>query len=668
MIDTENLENTIAYDRWESYRTRILSGGNVIPTIKEAREFFDGKQYVATAQGAKPVINICKEAVDSKTAKITETPIHIRFLSSMDMSDRQRMEDYYSFVQKEIDDREFNDRAVKMALIDGTAFVVTCYDRDTYGLKGKYCGHIKRALIPIERMFFESAHKEDLQDEKYVGFIQRMSVREARSKCEKPTKDKLGRILPDDYSKYDGEPDDSRKCTVYTMFERDSKGEVFYTVSTRYQLLCSPRYLNVEKTVKDRLGGIQYTTDADTADYKETSEDRTLFFEELKKGSDRPGFGRYPISVYSPEPIDGSFIGKSQVTPLIQNQKVINYTYLLTTQIIQNNASPKILVKEGALKGQKITNAPGQVITDYTPMGYTGWGISQIQGGMGSVSDQMINFSTALVSMTKKVNGFDNLTADQMSSDVSGYAYQQYTRQMNLPLAIPQRRYWMYLKDNARTDLLYMRFYIGETTFLMQRNDVEENEAYRSMSQDMVNGGIAPGGINPGSALPKTNPVVEMKVGADLFGGDWDIVVDAEEGIEGGQASQGQRYEKVMQYAVNMPDLADAFVEGHPGLTRDVKSNFKHAFAAYKLDKLAQANAEIAQLKEVIQQQTDQLKQNSETINLMNQRLQSQQKAFVDQQKTNVQAMNVMMSSPEGEGEVKSNNAKGIQGGSFDSQ
>lgn len=663
---SEKLEDTLAYERWESYGARVNST-NLIPSIQEARRFVKGDQYATYTGGAQPVINICKEATDSKVAKITETPIHIRFLSARDMSDMQRMEDFYSFVQKEIDDREFNDRVAHRALVDGTAFVVTAYDKDTYGLKGKYRGHIKRMIVPFERMFFETFRKDDIQDEKFVGYTQRLTVREAKAILEKPTKDRLGKIVPDNENELES---DSALVTIYTMFERDEKGEVFYTLSTRYIVLTSPRYLNVDKTMRDSLGSVVQTNDAKTADYENASEGKSLLFEAPDEKDERPGFGRYPISVYAPEPLDDSFVGASQVTPLIPNQKVINYTYLLTTQIVQNNASPKYIVKEGALKGQKITSKPGQVLTDYTPVGYTGWGISQIQGGMGTVSNEIINFSANLISMTRKVNGFDNLTADQMQSDVSGYAYQQYTRQMNLPLAVPQRRFWAYLKDNARTDLLFMRFYVRKTVFLVGVSDAEnaENESYRSMSQDLVNQGIAPGGIQAGATLPESSPVREEEIDSDLFGSDWDIVIDSEEGVEGGQAAQGQRYEKVMQYAVNMPDLADAFVESHPGLTRDTKQTFKHAFATYKLDKLAQANATIAQLKQVIQEQNDQLKANADQMQMVNSRMQAQQRAFSEQQKTNVQAMNVMMSGNEGEGQVKSNNAKGIQGSSFDSQ
>lgn len=668
---SKELTETLAFKRWEDYKTRVLIGGNVLASLEEARNFVRGKQYAVKTNTPQPVINICKEAVDSKTAKITETKTRIRFITESNLADNNIMEEYYDFVQQAIDDREFNDRVVKKALIDGTALSITTYDKDTLNVKGKNKGGIKRSIIPLESWFFEEIWKEDIQDQKYLGYARKVSIKTARDMCESQDKETLDKICSDEMIDALGrivesnETTDTDRVTIITMFERDKDGEVFYTVSTRFVDLIKPRYLSTTKAANDSLMELNETND----DFKNSSEDKNTLFEPPEKRKKVPTWSRYPVNVYSPEPIDNSFLGESSVTPLIQNQKVINYTYLLTTQIIQNNASPKFLVKEGALKGQKITNTPGQVLTDYSPYGYTGWGISQLSGGMGSVSNEIINFSANLVSMTRRVNGFDNLTADQMSSDVSGYAYQQYTRQMNLPLMIPQRRYWQYLKETARTDLLYFRYYIQEADFFIMKSnsEIELQETYRGMSQDLINTdeNYAIGGATKEQQLPEVKPYTYKTITMENMLENWDIHVQIEEGIETSQASQGQRYEAVMQYAVNSPDMAQVYVENHPALDRSTKENFKKSFEAYKNDKIHQLEAQISEYQNVIQQQNDQLKQNQEQIAIINNRLQAQQKAFTEQNKTNVEAMNVMMNTKE-QGEVKSNNARGIQGTSFD--
>lgn len=668
---SKELTETLAFKRWEDYKTRVLIGGNVLASLEEARNFVRGKQYAVKTNAPQPVINICKEAVDSKTAKITETKTRIRFITESNLADNNIMEEYYDFVQQAIDDREFNDRVVKKALIDGTALSITTYDKDTLNVKGKNKGGIKRSIIPLESWFFEEIWKEDIQDQKYLGYARKVSIKTARDMCESQDKETLDKICSDEMIDALGrivesnETTDTDRVTIITMFERDKDGEVFYTVSTRFVDLIKPRYLSTTKAANDSLMELNETND----DFKNSSEDKNTLFEPPETRKKVPTWSRYPVNVYSPEPIDNSFLGESSVTPLIQNQKVINYTYLLTTQIIQNNASPKFLVKEGALKGQKITNTPGQVLTDYSPYGYTGWGISQLSGGMGSVSNEIINFSANLVSMTRRVNGFDNLTADQMSSDVSGYAYQQYTRQMNLPLMIPQRRYWQYLKETARTDLLYFRYYIQEADFFIMKSnsEIELQETYRGMSQDLINTdeNYAIGGATKEQQLPEVKPYTYKTITMENMLENWDIHVQIEEGIETSQASQGQRYEAVMQYAVNSPDMAQVYVENHPALDRSTKENFKKSFEAYKNDKIHQLEAQISEYQNVIQQQNDQLKQNQEQIAIINNRLQAQQKAFTEQNKTNVEAMNVMMNTKE-QGEVKSNNARGIQGTSFD--
>lgn len=59
---------------------------------------------------------------------------------------------------------------------------------------------------------------------------------------------------------------------------------------------------------------------------------------------------------------------------IIPNQKIINLMSSMHALAAQNTAWGKYIVSEGALRGQVITNIPGQVLIDYSPGNVAGNG------------------------------------------------------------------------------------------------------------------------------------------------------------------------------------------------------------------------------------------------------------------------------------------------------
>lgn len=675
---SEKCKETLAYERWARYRDYTLIRSQLKDMVDQSRAFYMGKQYSGKADGPQPVVNICAQAVNTISAKLTETPVHVNLRSSTDGASNMDMTEFYEFQKTAIGDSEFTERCTQVALIDGTCIAFTAYDEDTYGVKGKYRGYIKRHRVPVERCFFETIKVDDVQDVKYLGYAEDMSVREAKRLYQGKDKKALDLVIANDCTNADGTIDfdrinnDSDRVTVVTMFSRDDEGEVFWTVSTRYVELIPPHYLSTDKT-KAMLGEELHRPEETTRDYEKTSEGKYMEFTPPKLANDedkRPDFGRYPVSVYAPYPVEGTFLGQSLVQQLMPNQKTINYGYVMTTRIIQSNSAPKILVKEGALKGQVISNKPGQVLVDYTPYGYNSWGITNMQGAMGSVNNEILNFSRTLMADTRQVNGFDSLTADTMGANTSGYAYQQLTRQMNLPLQIPQKRLWSFIGDLAKTDMLYFRFYVGECRFLVDNLSGynERQEAQYGMAQSMLNSGYGAEGFKQGDTLPQPTETEEKTMTNLQFRSDWDIVIETEEGVAGSQATEGQHWEQMAQYLIagNMDaSMAKSFVACHPALSLKTKTNFKMWIEAYEQSQLAQVKAENDQLKQMIEQQNNTLADYAQQIEYINMRANAQQKAFNDQNKTNQAMVQMFADQAKTEGEVKSNNSRGIEGTLF---
>lgn len=701
-MDRQEPKTTTAYDCYRRYKDSFFDQSNLLAVMREARDFYAGRQYKFNTQNdmPKPVMNICREYVEKVSAKILETPCRIEFVSDMEDNALNELDEYYEYLLKNIDNEDAVARMCQNALIDGTGVVITSFDKDTVGSETLFKGFLKRQVISFEDTFWDNPYCEDPQDQLYWGYTFEMEVGAVRDMVEgdeKTRKSKMELIVPDDFfdssssmSEEEYNAIDMKTCSVYVRFFRVD-GDVFFEMSTKYcNIFEYPHSLNpkingsigkrlmksFERNVKKQEMG-EGEGLKDVIDYDMDYAKYTLFEKAVKetnggRAKRKSKFSRYPVELLRLYPVTNRIYGQSSVSLLIANQKLINLIFLYISLIMQYHAMPKWVVKPDALKGQKITNAPNQMIVDYSPITTgTQWGVTRLGSG-DAINSNLIAVGGEVITLTRNLGGFSDIVGDSSTNDTSGYALEQKIRQANITLEQPQRRLWRARESMARTDLMYLRHYVDKAKYFVRRSegymDLQNN--YRDMAQGVVNMNASQNGTQP-EALPPVKKTLVKEVDSKMFDHDFDVTVESEQGVASSEISRAQHYEKIYQYIFQSTIDADkikAFIKNDPLFDRKTKQSICGSLDALEVSQLQVKNSQIQQLQQMVTQMQGQLTQAANSINMMNERVKAQQKGF-QQATKEMQAVNASLmqgSSPtKSESEVKSDNAKGKEGGHF---
>lgn len=686
---------TVGFLQWRRFRDQYLTPN--AEYFQRCRDFANGVGRKSHPKGVPvPNINIIGEFADKFQAKMCGTKHYVSFVANMEDSDLTRLDQFYESQMEAVGDERITAMAVGEAARVGTAFVVTAFDEDTQGIRGKYRGFLKRRVVRVEDMFFASISTEDIQDQAYVGYAEAMDLDAARALVddddERRRKEKCRLICRDDYEMTEAITDpgyletDKDRCTVITRFFRVN-GEVWCETATKYVVLSlhplNPdiTYAQLKKESEGYMDGEEGNVDerdrmapeyrgVDPAKYLVHSKPVRTNEGEYRKTKRK--FSRYPISVYRPWPAPNLMWGFSKVATMMDNQLYVNYVYLLVMLIIQNHGCPKYLVKNGALKGQVIDNSPSQVLTDYSYIGGGQWGITRMGAG-DSVSTSLIAVGEEMIKTTRSVFGFDNLSQN-FSGDTSGYAYQMVTKQMDLTLEVPQMFLWDYFRQNAKTDLQFFQHYLGDKeSFFVKKDDSEmmKQNAYMNQVKGMVQAGAVQ--LPQGESL-KLNRYQEQSIDGSVFEQDFDINVEVMQGIEGSAITESQHFQQMFQLASsgNMrPDWTLAWLMADPQFSQKEKTVIKSMFETVQNGKIQELTDQIDQLKGALNQAMQKLQQMAGLNQLAQKQVQAVRKAGEEQsaaQNQMIRSLAKMQPQPESEGAVKSNNAKGGGGMSFANQ
>lgn len=690
MSNRENEAQKISegYKKYRHYKDGFLTNANVINAIKQRRNFYKGEQYDKDLSDdiPQPVTNIIWKYVENVSAKLAETDYSVEFISDSNNQNLNKLDKFYEYQKEAIKDVNLGARVIKKALIDGIAGVVTCYDEDEYGCRGKFRGYIKRKIIPFEDWFFANPYCEDPQDQKYLGFVQRISVEEARNLCESSQDKKF--VVPDEVDadkveEYQTDKIDFDTCTLVTRYFREPKtGEVMFQLSTKYvDLYKTPHYLSPEKESKridslkkDEAGNLITENERNTIQTTPVSETQSEYEERLKI------FWRYPVAFYRPYPIENSVLGDSAITQLIGSQKQINFDKMMSMLNFQNHGMGKWIVNRGALiEGQTIDNNPAQVIEVELPPGNN---VSSVIHRIepSQVSAEQLNQASTEMAIAEDIYGFAGLTSNNSNlNDTSGYALQQVLKQQNLPLQNPQNLFWDYVRENAMNDILFFRHYVDEAKFYIKKEEgsIQMQESYKQMSENIFSayGQRAPGSENTvDGMLPEVSRRVEETIKKEDFMKDFQVTATVIQGVGNSRISESQHYTQVMQMVMTGnadPAVIRAWVDADPNFSQRVRENLHDALEASENSRVAQLTATIQEYKQVIQQQNQALQEYSQRFNYAQKQLDSYKKATEQNAQENKAIMDAYTSqfkdSIVEEGEVKSNNARGIEGSSFDS-
>lgn len=668
---------TTAYQCYERYNEGFFRANSIGSHLKEYRDFFYDRQYENVSKKVpQPTLNVCREYVEKSCAKLLETPYHITFTADDDSKNLNQLENFYEYQMKQIDDDKIDYQIIMNGLIDGIGVTFTTYDKDTYGAKTKFRGFIKRAVIPFEQTFYENPYISDIQDQAYVGYFYRMSISAVKAILENPTKERLELIVPEDYflvDKYNTENLDNKQINVYCRLFRID-GEVVFELATKYcDLFEHPHYLNPAKNESKLKNMKKSNEDKHVEDYEKLDSTKYAIFEKATKGNnekEKKKFNRYPVSIFCPRPRANSIIGESPLKGIIPTQKTINYNLQQIMLIEQSHSMPKILAKPEALKNQIYDTSPNQIITDYTPITRgVQWGITRLSSG-DAINSNIIGLTTTFIELVRQINGFENLTAS-VSNDISGYAFQQMNAQANLMLEQPQKRFWEYKRENARSDLLYFKHYVDEASYYEVRSDSEVayQENFRAMSQDIVNSGQDTT-IPQGQILPNVKQVIKRDIDNSFFDKDFEVSIEVESGIASSTITESQHYKEVFQYiaAGNLrPDMIRVMVENDPAFSKRLRQRVIKSIDSASMTALARKDEELNQAKQLINTLTQKLKESNANTESIKERYKALEKASQENAKMNAEFVKLARNKGnlKTESEVKSDNAKGISGGSF---
>ena len=191
----------------------------------------------------------------------------------------------------------------------------------------------------------------------------------------------------------------------------------------------------------------------------------------------------YPIIVDSYEEREKSIYGIGEVEQLIPTQKAINFDYAMMQMAGQNLGFPKVLMRPRALQGKQITNAPGEIITDYSP---NFDGIRYLNPP--NFSTMPLNVADKLVEITRTITGATEVAnGEVLGANMSGSAIVALQTQAKVPIEDMQKRFWRSHEKIARVwEQFFKAYYRFEVNYVVETEEGQETTSFNgSQYQDM---------------------------------------------------------------------------------------------------------------------------------------------------------------------------------------
>lgn len=699
-------KTTTAY---ELYRldSQYKSKTNFINYINEQQNFYNGKQYPdGNANNMiRVTMNICKMCVQIKASKICGTPIYLTFTADNNKTDCTglRQFDEYNYNKMKMDAHNY--QSAINGYVNGTEIVYMPWDDDDTTYKGIYKGGINVEHIDPRNFAVANPYINDIQKQKWVMFwedydvLALMDMVEGESKEEIEEKKKMiarGNSTDGEDSYKDKETVNHELVTMYTRFFRVD-GEVYFMCSTEnVDLFKYPHPLSrkigkqvIKKLVDEYVKKLKETKDDEPqvekiADLKIDYEDLLMnatggdVYTDAEYKKSKEKFNLYPFAVWTPSAQNRSFYGASDIKSLIPTQRAINFVLSMIAKCAENNAYNKIFAKEGALGDQVITNEPSQVIYDLSNF-TNGWGIKMAESQ--PLPNGLLEFAQNLLSMTRIVYGFNEVMDGSVTNqDMSGYMLQQMIKQSNTAIEQQQLLFWRFNEDMAAIRLLYYKHYVESARYVTELSDseYEGEEQARQILQAGVNKGLQIGDVDSEEAKEllknKTNKykINEIK-NEDIWGVNFDITIDAEQGLADSKLVEQQTWDNlILNNGIQniSPTMLSLYLQAAPNISPRTKVALKNVVKNLEMSENQQLKNQLAELM----QQTNQIMHYARQLEAQNgyqsEYLKNLQTEFTNKINASNKFINGLskqmdnMQKQEGasEGEVKSNNAKGISG------
>ena len=388
----------------------------------------------------------------NKESAILSSVVKLIYKAEDENVNAERFTNFADYIQKEMRQEEYDAKAVHDGSVKGSYFYHYYWDSEAKGKVGKMQGGVRVELINILNIGFANPKETDEQKQKWIIIATREEVNSVRAKADKDVDEDS--IQPDtnDEEVRDTEQDGSKLVTVLTKYFRQD-GEVYCERATKSVTINKPFPISPDVEAARKTLGFEDAPNNSLPDHKDTKP--------LPAGKAT----LYPIVVGNYEPREDSIYGLGEVEGLIPNQKAINFNIAMQLLAAQNTAWGKYVVTEDALKGQEITNAPGQVLTDYSK---TGGGIKKLEGS--NISGTPLQLINTLTDLTRVVTGSTEvMTGEAISANMSGAAIAQLQSQAQQPIESLRDRFWKVKEKQGKVLEQFFKLYYENKDFVYQK-------------------------------------------------------------------------------------------------------------------------------------------------------------------------------------------------------
>lgn len=582
-----NAETTTLWDDYQNGLSYQASSG-LSKKLPEFVRFYEGKQWAAPTKNTRnlprPVVNIIKMICRSKKSAITAAPVRIIYRAEDETVDVEKFNNFAAYIQKEIGQEGLDKKAIDDGVKKGSYFFHYYWDSEAKGKDGIKEGGLRCEVIDPLSIFFSNPTELDEQKQKWILIASREDVESVRAKCDSDVDPEL--IVADETDNKYGviEQEGNKLCTVLTRYFRKN-GEVYCEKATKTVIINKPFSLAPDIAAAGRELGFE--EDAPNNSLPD-NHDETLIPEGVRAYL-------YPVVVGNYEIRENSIYGLGEVEGIIPNQKAINFNLAMMLLNAQEIAWGKYIVLPNALRGQVISNEPGQVLTDYSN---TGTGIRKMSEQ--TMQSQPLQLIDSIMSMTRNVTGANEvMSGEVLGSNMSGAAIAQLQSQAQQPIEDLKDAFWLVKEKQGKVLAQFFKLYYEQKEFSYEetavKRDAQGNPVLNKLGQ------------------PEEEEVQFTDVfnSSEYAGVEFSVVVEATSGTKASTAGDINALDVLLSKGLIS---LKTYLKAYP---KDALSNRTEILKGIEEDEQSQLAAlqqQLAQYAQQVEQSTKIIQQQKETV------------------------------------------------------
>lgn len=425
----------------------------------ECEKFYEGNHWPKATSNTKnlprPVVNICSMIADNKKAGILSEKTKLIYSPAEMFGKRlEKAQEgsniftkFADNISKELKQEDLDDEAIDYAVQYGTYIYHYFWDKDVYGgMETPYIGAERGEILKPSNVIVANPRERNVQKQKYIIIA---SIEALSSVKELAKKNKIANIdeIVADHEIEDEATKELEVCTVLTKYSRKG-GKVVWCKTTKNVVIQDVTYWEPSSN------SINLTEEESEEEGAEISEPDKA--EKCNNPTELLKKQLYPIVIQSHKNRKDCIYGIGEVAQAIPNNKAVNFNLALMLFSIQQTAWPKIVQKVGALARQRITNAPGEILTDNTKG--QGWGFKYLEPA--TFNSQALSLTDTLISLTRTVTGSSEVvTGEVMGANMAASAIIALQNQAKKPIEIYQNKFYRAHKQIGKIHEQFFKYY-----------------------------------------------------------------------------------------------------------------------------------------------------------------------------------------------------------------